>query len=57
METWEENYNNCETAEEYGVEAYGNQPVEKEAREAGRGFINSLTPEELEKYKFMAGVD
>lgn len=30
--------------------------VEKDARKAGRYFVNSMTPEEFEKYKRKAGV-
>ena len=30
--------------------------VEKDARKAGRDFLNSLTPEKFEKYKSKAGV-
>ena len=30
--------------------------VEKNARKAGREFLNSMTPEEFEKYKRKAGV-
>ena len=35
---------------------YRNQSVEKDARGAGRYFVNSMTPEDFEKYKRKAGV-
>ena len=53
---WNHNFMNYKTSEKYGKEAYKNQPVEVDAREAGREFVNSLTPEEFEKYKRKAGV-
>jgi len=53
---WNHNFKNYIPAEEGNMKAYKDQPVEVDAREAGRDFVNSLTPEEFEKYKRKAGV-
>lgn len=53
---WNHNFKNYKTSEKYGKEAYKNQPVEVDARKAGRDFVNSMTPEDFEKYKSKAGV-
>lgn len=51
IEAWEENYYGepgYKSAEEYGFEAYEDQPVERDAREAGEEYVEDLTPEDLE---------
>ena len=55
VDSWEDNFNNYKSSSN-GFEEYYNQPVEKDARKAGREFVNSLTPEKFDEYKRKAGV-
>ncbi|HIY25026.1 MAG TPA: hypothetical protein H9837_12125 [Candidatus Brachybacterium merdigallinarum] len=51
IEAWEENYYGdpgYKSSEEYGFEEYEDQPVERDAREAGEEYVEDLTPEDLE---------
>ena len=43
-------------SEEEKEKEYWDQEIEKDARKAGRDFVNSMTPEDFEKYKRKAGV-
>jgi len=55
VRAWEHNFKNYIPATE-NEQAYKDQPVERDARAAGRYFVNSLTPEDFENYKRKAGV-
>ena len=55
VSAWIENDKNYKQPKD-GHKAYEDQPVEKDARGAGRYFVNSMTPEDFEKYKRKAGV-
>ena len=55
VDYWKENFDDYKRPEN-DFDAYFNQPVEKDAREAGRDFVNSMTPEEFAEYKRKAGV-
>ena len=53
---WNHNFKNYIPATKENMQAYKDQPVEVDARGAGRYFVNSMTPEDFEKYKRKAGV-
>ncbi|MDO5094091.1 MAG: hypothetical protein Q4D79_11875 [Propionibacteriaceae bacterium] len=55
VDSWKENFDDYKKPED-DFDAYFNQPVEQDAREAGRDFINSMTPEDFAEYKRKAGV-
>lgn len=58
VEAWEENFADYRsTGRGDPWDRYAQQPVERDAREAGREFANELTPEELRRYADEAGVD
>lgn len=56
VEAWEENFKPGNYVRD-PWDRYAQQPVERDAREAGREFTNQLTPEELRRYADEAGVD
>ena len=53
VDSWESNYRDHKKGGEPG---YEDQPVEVDARKAGRDFVNSMTLEDFHKYKRKAGV-
>lgn len=51
---WKDNFDHYHRAED-GFDAYHDQPVEADAREAGEKYLDELTPEELEHHRREAG--
>jgi hypothetical protein len=49
-ETWEHNFDDYQAAED-DFDAYYNQPVESDAREAGEDYVEQLTPEQLDRHR------
>lgn len=61
VEAWHNDFNpsiwdDWGKSDEEKFNDYWNQPIEIDARKAGRDSVNSMTPEEFEKYKRKAGV-
>lgn len=51
VEEWERNFEDYQTADDDGWDAYLDQPVERDARESGEEYVETLTPEELESHR------
>lgn len=50
-EEWEENFDDYKTSDDDGFDAYHDQPVERDAREAGSDYLDDLDKDELEKIR------
>ena len=50
-EEWQENFDDYKTSEDDGFDAYHNQPVERDAREAGSDYLDDLDEDELERIR------
>lgn len=51
VEAWEDNFDDYKTIEDDGYEAYRDQPVEVDAREAGSDYLDSLGKDELDRIR------
>lgn len=51
VEEWKDNFEDYKTSEDDGFEAYHDQPVEEDAREAGSRYLDELDAEELERLR------
>jgi hypothetical protein len=48
VEDWKENFDDYKTSEDDGFDAYWNQPVEEDAREAGDGYLRDYDGDDLD---------
>lgn len=51
VEEWAENDEDYKTVEDDGYDAYHDQPLESDAREAGEEYLDGLTGDELERHR------
>jgi hypothetical protein len=51
VEEWEDNFDDYKTSQRDGFDAYHDQPVEKDAREAGAAYIDDLDEDELDRIR------
>lgn len=51
VEEWAENFDDYQTYDDDGWDAYLGQPVEEDARESGEDYLEGLTPEQLERHR------
>jgi hypothetical protein len=51
VEEWEENFDDYKTSEDDGYDAYHDQPVEADAREAGAAYLDDLDKDELDRIR------
>ncbi|WP_322920589.1 hypothetical protein [Nocardioides renjunii] len=51
VEAWEENFDDYKTSDDDGFDAYRDQPVERDAREAGGDYLDDLDADDLERIR------
>ncbi|WP_248579693.1 hypothetical protein [Nocardioides sp. InS609-2] len=51
VEDWKENFDDYKTSQDDGFDAYHDQPIERDARETGGGYLDGLDKDELERIR------
>lgn len=51
VEDWEDNFDDYKTTDDDGFDAYHDQPVERDAREAGSEYLDDLDKDELDRVR------
>lgn len=51
VEEWRDNFDDYQTSEDDGFDAYHDQPVERDARETGGGYLDDLDKDELDRIR------
>ncbi|HSU02741.1 MAG TPA: hypothetical protein VLK03_09350 [Nocardioides sp.] len=51
VEAWEENFDDYQTSQDDGFDAYHDQPVEADARETGGSYLDDLDEDDLERIR------
>ena len=51
VEEWEANFDDYKTSQDDGFDAYHDQPVEEDAREAGSAYLDDLDKDELDRIR------
>ena len=51
VESWKDNFDDYQTSQDDGFDAYHDQPVEADARETGGGYLDDLDKDDLERIR------